>query len=246
MHSIQQSIADESVKSRIEFLQLDVCDDASVASAADTLREKYGSPCLYAVVNNAAIGVSHSLSDTLQTNVYGPKRVTEALLSLISRGDPGSQERGRIVNIASGAAPMYLAKCTPEEVRVFTHTDTTWADLELRLNEELALDALNNESVSGELGHAYGMSKACLNAYTMLIARENPDVSVNSCTPGFIATDLTANMGATLPPEAGTRAPLYCLFDPAAGVASGWYYGSDAVRSPLDRYRAPGDAPYEP
>ena len=26
---------------------------------------------------------------------------------------------------------------------------------------------------------------------------------------------------------------------------NGWYYGSDALRSPIDRYRAPGDPPYE-
>jgi len=27
-------------------------------------------------------------------------------------------------------------------------------------------------------------------------------------------------------------------------IGSGHYYGSDCVRSPLDRYRAPGDPPY--
>ena len=38
-------------------------------------------------------------------------------------------------------------------------------------------------------------------------------------------------------------APLHILF--GDDVAHGWYYGSDAVRSPLDVYRGPGDAPYE-
>ncbi len=38
-------------------------------------------------------------------------------------------------------------------------------------------------------------------------------------------------------------APLHILF--GDDVAHGWYYGSDAVRSPLDIYRGPGDAPYE-
>ena len=50
-------------------------------------------------------------------------------------------------------------------------------------------------------------------------------------------------MGATNPPEKGTVAPIFCLLEPSLG--SGKYYGSDAVRSPLDRYRGPGDPPYE-
>ena len=44
------------------------------------------------------------------------------------------------------------------------------------------------------------------------------------------------------PPEKGTVAPLFCLF---GDVTPGWYYGSDAVRSPIDRYRGPGDPPFE-
>eukprot|EP00967_Tisochrysis_lutea_P102164 scaffold153670_cov33-Tisochrysis_lutea.AAC.2 len=90
---------------------------------------------------------------------------------------------------------------------------------------------------------AYGLSKACVNAYTRILAREHPALTINSCTPGFILTDLTMGMGATNPPEKGTGAPLYCLLGDVQG--SGCYYGSDSQRSPLDRYRAPGDPPYK-
>jgi NAD(P)-dependent dehydrogenase (short-subunit alcohol dehydrogenase family) len=89
---------------------------------------------------------------------------------------------------------------------------------------------------------AYGLSKACVNAYTRILAREHPGLLINSCTPGFIRTDLTAGMGATNPPKKGTAAPLFCLLGEVEG--SGRYYGSDSQRSPLDRYRAPGDPPY--
>jgi hypothetical protein len=75
---------------------------------------------------------------------------------------------------------------------------------------------------------------------------------VNACTPGFIATDMTrhyaesqgkapAEPGMKTPAD-GTRAPLFLLFGALAG--SGHYYGSDARRSPLDRYRAPGSPEY--
>ena len=51
-------------------------------------------------------------------------------------------------------------------------------------------------------------------------------------------------MGATNKPEKGTLAPLYCLME-NENLTTGCYYGSDGVRSPLDRYRGPGDPPYE-
>ena len=101
-------------------------------------------------------------------------------------------------------------------------------------------------------GDPYGFSKACANAYTLLLAREHPGLRINACTPGFIETDLTrayaessgkspAAMGMK-PPAEGARAPLFLLFGEPEG--NGRYYGSDAQRSPLDRYRAPGSEPY--
>ena len=44
------------------------------------------------------------------------------------------------------------------------------------------------------------------------------------------------------PPAAGTSAPVFLLFGALEGT--GRYYGSDAQRSPLDRYRAPSTEPY--
>ena len=44
------------------------------------------------------------------------------------------------------------------------------------------------------------------------------------------------------PPTAGARAPMHLLFGELDG--NGRYYGSDAQRSPLDRYRSPGAPPY--
>lgn len=37
-------------------------------------------------------------------------------------------------------------------------------------------------------GLYYGMSKALLSAYTRVVAREQPTLLVNSCSPGFIET----------------------------------------------------------
>ncbi len=75
---------------------------------------------------------------------------------------------------------------------------------------------------------------------------------VNACTPGFIATDLTRPVASAQgkspedlgmkPPAEGTKSALYLLFGSSQG--SGHYYGSDALRSPIDRYRSPGSPAY--
>lgn len=90
---------------RIVPLQLDVTDHASVRAAAqsasDELRARGAS--LYALVNNAGIGVSAPLEfqplDDIQRifdiNVVGQIAVTQAFLPLLREG------RGRIVNICS-------------------------------------------------------------------------------------------------------------------------------------------------
>lgn len=224
--------------SRIEFIQLDVGNENSVSTAASKILSKFGYSSLFAIVNNAAIGFGLPLSDTLQTNIYGPKRVIEAFLPLLSLN-------GRIVNISSASGPMYVSKCiaSGQPVKEFLDPTTTWNDLERRM------DAIKSQADSAAEKDAYGLSKACLNMYTLQLSlqlQETSQILVNSCTPGFIDTDLTKGFGATNTPEMGTVSALHCLFAPAAEVGTGRYYGSDAVRSPLDRYRSPGDAPYNP
>lgn len=83
--------------------------------------------------------------------------------------------------------------------------------------------------------------------YTMQLAQQQPSLKVNACSPGYVLTDLTAGMGASKTPDESNChvAPLFLLFDePPTPPATAWYYGSDAVRSPLNVYRGPGDPPY--
>ena len=113
----------------------------------------------------------------------------------------------------------------------------------------------NNDNFSDNgsiIGSAYGLSKACTNAYTIFLAQQCPDLTVNACTPGFIETDLTRPMavaGGKTPTEMGMKSPeegastsVFLLMGNPEG--SGHYYGSDCLRSPIDRYRSPGDPPY--
>jgi len=217
-----------SSKGRVEMLHLDVTSDDSVKKAAEDVAASGRK--LFGIVNNA--GIIGSYSDTLNVNYFGARRVNDAFKSiLISTG-------GRVVNIASASGPMYVNGCSNSHLR---------RRLANPLLFEGGIEEIDEEARSGSSdGNPYGLSKALLNAYTLLLAKDNENMYINSCTPGFIDTDMTRNagMGATNKPEKGTLAPLYCLME-NENLTTGCYYGSDGVRSPLDRYRGPGDPPYE-
>ena len=238
----------QSWQGRVDVVALDVADDASVRAAAESVAAANDQP-LYGIVNNAGIGFgADDLARTLQVNARGPKRVCDAFL-------PNLQPvGGRIVMISSASGPNFVAACNPQRQAFLTNPDVTWAEVDGFMNECVEIAATGGDFQAAGLGdgNAYGMSKACLNAYTIALARQNPDLVINACTPGFIETDLTRpfaeQRGTTpeslgmKPPVEGTRSALYLLFGDVEG--RGWYFGSDAVRSPLDRYRSPGDPPY--
>ena len=235
---------------RVEVFELDVSNDTSVAAAARKLYKRLGEAKLYGVVNNAGIGLgSTQLKTVLEVNTLGIRRVCEAFLPLLD------DEKGRVVNITSASGPNFVARCSPERQRVFTDANIEWPTIAALIEESLAIQNGRGAFADAGLGdgNAYGLSKACANCYTMLFARENPNLRINACTPGFIETDLTrpylessgrsADSFGMKSPSEGTRAAIYLLFGEPED--NGWYYGSDAKRSPLDRYRSPGDPPYK-
>lgn len=234
---------------RIDVVQLDVADGKSVEQAARKVSSLLGSNCLYGVVNNAGIGDRNAeLEKVLDVNARGPRRVCEAFRPLIDPPD------GRIVQVSSAAGPKFVAECSPERQQLLTDPEVTWGDIDQFMEEcrAAASDAGTFEATGIGNGSAYGLSKACLNAYTIALARNHPDLTANACTPGFIETGMTRPMAeregadpaelGMKPPEEGTTAQMHLLFGDPEG--SGWYFGSDAERSPLDRYRSPGDPPY--
>ena len=235
-------------KDRLDLIQIDVEQDLSVNSAAEEVVTKFGrSPSpLYAIVNNAGIGDSMlGLNKVLQVNTFGPKRVCDAFLPLLN------PSIGRVVNVTSASGPLYLAGTSNETKKILTNPDVSWTEIEKFMSECLKLESERTTDWGGDWS-AYGISKACTNAYSIYLAKKNPNLTINACTPGFIETDLTrpmaesngktpAEMGMKSPEE-GVSASVFLLMGNPSG--SGHYYGSDCVRSPLDKYRSPGDPPY--
>ena len=212
---------------RVWVVQLDVTHPASVSAAAASLDGLYG------VVNNAGMA-AYEMDRVLAVNVHGLRNVSEAFLPKLAEG-------GRIVQISSASGPNFVAELSAEDQAAFTDPAIT----------REAFDALL-ATWAEKTQNAYGLSKALVNAYTLLLARENPDTPINACTPGFIETDLTRpfahaqgktpeDMGMKAP-SAGTRSTLTLLFEELDG--NGRYYGSDGLRSPMHRYRSPGSPAY--
>eukprot|EP00977_Amphora_coffeiformis_P018819 scaffold6750_cov160-Amphora_coffeaeformis.AAC.3 len=213
---------------RLELIPIDTASDESVQQAAASI----GGP-LYGIINNAGI-MRGTLADVVNVNYFGPKRVIDALRSQLQT--PG----GRIVNIASASGPFFLQGC--RDKALYKKLAEPWTT---SFNE---LDTIASSSHAEGKSDPYGFSKALVNAYTLLLARSEPDFIINSVTPGWIKTDMTAGQGATNPPSKGAIPPVWCLMDTSLeqkNVPTGRYYGSDCVRSPLHVYRGPGDAPYE-
>lgn len=221
--------------SRVEVVEIDVADAASVARARSKVEP------LYALVNNAGVNAASGtgLREVLEVNTFGVERVCSTFLPLL---DP---KNGRIVVVSSASGPSYVSKCSEDQRRFLLDASATWDRLRAFIDERIAAnDVAGND--------AYGLSKACVNLYTMILAREHPHLRINACTPGFIETDMSrpwaeaagkspAAMGMK-PPSAGAVAPMFLLFGDVEG--NGRFYGSDAKRSPLDRYREPGSPPY--
>ena len=184
---------------RLELLELDTESDASVKAAAEKVDSLWG------LCNNAGVGFGRSIADTLAPNYYGSKRVCEAFLPKIE---------SRICNIGSASAPNFVSGLGDPSLKAFfTSSETSLEDLEKKLDEYSA--APDYEGV------AYGLSKASLHVLTMQLQKAHPALHINTCSPGYVLTDLTAGMGASKTPEQSNChvAPLHILFGDDVGDA---------------------------
>jgi NAD(P)-dependent dehydrogenase (short-subunit alcohol dehydrogenase family) len=222
------------VKARCSVVQIDVSDDASVAAAAKTVGTALDGAPLYALVNNAGAGLAQASVTpdmVVNTNFYGPKRMSDAFAPLL---DPA---KGRIVNLGSGAAGMFVKKLgETDEARALCKGDLTWDELDAYVKSKVADGSLEGMTF-------YGMTKAALAAYTQFYAKQNPAILCSCVSPGFIDTAMTAGFGASKTPAEGTPAIKKLLFEPLDG--SGFYYGSDGIRSPYHFMRNPGEPAYD-
>lgn len=181
---------------RLKAVELDVTSDASVATAAQKLKD--GAIRLDALVNNAGIyGAARGAEGaarTIETNFFGPLRTTLALLPLLRDG-------ATITNVTSGLGSL--------------------DNLDAAHRRFLADPALSRDALEGAMHayvkdradwgtDAYGVSKAALDALTRILARELAprSIRVNSTCPGWVRTDM-GGRNAPRSVEQGAASVLY-------------------------------------
>lgn len=223
----------QGCRGSVDFLKIDTSDDNSVASAAASIADTIGKEkTLGAIVNNAGIGLNTGhTGDILNTNLYGPKRVCDHFIPFLD------ENNGRIINVCSGSGPIYVGSVRSKAARAFLCSgadgNATWEEI-----DKYAKENLNRSN------DPYGLSKALLSCYSGVLARQYPNLVVSGITPGFIDTQMTAGWGSSKTPEQGTMAIRKCLFE-TLEHGSGWYYGSDGVRSQYHFMRNPGEPEYD-
>ena len=151
-------------------VEIDVTKSATVAAAASTVAAACSSSPLDALVNNAGVLLERDGCDlasivepTLSVNVGGVIAATESFLPLLREG-------GRIINVSSGAGTRATASLDDADRAVLDAADVhTLQATILQLAQAAA--ALPREPGDTPI---YGLSKAGVNFYTRLVARQAP------------------------------------------------------------------------
>ncbi len=171
--------------SHVAWLPLDVTNPAGAESLAGDILQNFGS--IDVLVNNAGVGTlsadGDGLSHTLEVNIYGAIRVTDTLLPLM-RG------RGRIVMVSSGMGA--LSGLSPW-LRKNLGDPAITRDQLLDVLEAFEGGSSPEFPRHGRGSDApYRVSKAALNAFTRILARElsGTDILVNAVCPGWVRTDM--------------------------------------------------------
>ncbi|MCL7049801.1 hypothetical protein MKW94_000645 [Papaver nudicaule] len=161
----------------------------------------------------------------LKTNYYGVKSVTEVLIPLLQLSDSP-----RIVNLSS----MYgTIKNVSNEKSIEVLADVD------QLTEE-RIDGVANSFLKDykedvletngwpDSSSAYKISKACVNAYTRILAKKFSTFCVNSVCPGWVATDFNYNIGIYTAEQGAKNAVTLALL-PDNGRPSGQFFDRDVA-----------------
>ena len=206
-------IAVENLKKEgcdVEFLKVDLEDLESIRNAIHTVQDKcdvlvnnaavcFNDPTLYGRVSHTPFAEQAEI--TIRTNFQGTLALTRGLLPILLKS-----ESPRIINIASSDGRLTILP-TEKRREKFASNTLTLDELEGYMSQFI-LDAKNGSHLSNDWPNTcYGVSKVGIIAMTRVIARENPEIMINSVDPGYCRTDQNNNKGF-VSPERGALTPF--------------------------------------
>jgi NAD(P)-dependent dehydrogenase (short-subunit alcohol dehydrogenase family) len=166
-------------------LPLDVSNRESIAHAAAHLIRARAR--IDVLVNNAGVSVAGcdvaAARATLETNFFGPLRVTKALLPLIPPG-------GVVVMVSSSEGE--LAGLAPPLRQRFADPALTRKELVGLMNQFIADVASGKHRERGWPSNAYRVSEIALNALVRVWAPKLAErqIAINAADPGNVRTDM--------------------------------------------------------
>jgi carbonyl reductase 1 len=177
---------------------------------------------LSCVVHNAAIyeriSTPEAAAKTIATNVFGPLRLTQALLPVLT-------DDARLVLVSSSLGLLH--GYSPAMVRRLESTRTV-AEVEVLAQEYLAATASGASATqsadaaqrAGFSRDSYGVSKALINALARAFAVTWPRRTVVAASPGWVQTD----MGGSDAPRPASSGIARLVEATTAKVRSGAFY----------------------
>ncbi|CAD0096506.1 unnamed protein product [Aureobasidium mustum] len=190
LYAASRAGADLGLKSAgsgsIKYPKLDVTKDQDIKQLAEDIKHEEGS--ISVLINNAGVNTypehtPESVKQMLDVNYRGTYKMCKAFIPLLSQS-------GRIVNMSSVASQLKIY--SQHNAARFRNTGS-YEDV-----EKIAEDYMEKKELAsgfGDKGQGYSVSKACVNAITAILARENPGLTINACCPGWVDTDMGGIMG---------------------------------------------------
>ncbi|XP_071687815.1 short-chain dehydrogenase/reductase 2b [Rutidosis leptorrhynchoides] len=221
------SLKVQGLERNVCFCQLDISDPASIRSFVSWFQSKFDEFDI--LVNNAAVSfnamgensVDHA-ETTINTNYYGSKLFSEAMLPLFRR----SSSMSRILNISSRLGT--LDKLNNEQMKAILEDKERLT--EDRIDKVVSVflqDIMEKRWETQEWPKVwtdYSVSKLALNAYSQILAkRYEGAVSVNCFCPGFTRTSMTDGKGNFSADDAAKMAATIALL-PTRLLTTGKFY----------------------
>jgi carbonyl reductase 1 len=220
----------EAAASKLRAEQLDVqaasLDVASAESVAAFAERMASEPAIDALVNNAGAtfqGFDEGVAArTIEGNYRGAVRVTDSLLGRLAPA-------ANIVMVSSGMGELSSFSAALQQR--FLSNALTRAQIEELADEFVSAVGRGTHTGAGFPSNAYSVSKALLNAFTRVLARELEGTGkrVNAVCPGWVRT----RMGGSSAPrslEEGASGIVWAALLDASGPNGGFFRDARAIR----------------